>query len=576
MHVNGTSPIPQTLADLLATVGDAGLPPRTIRDMKSAIKRFCEMAGCSPAAIECKPEVLRSVLGKIRPALHGVSDKTWANLRSLLVRALELAVVIDPMGRGTAKADPAWAPLMQSIARNTRMSCGLVAFANWCVREGISPEAVDDATVIKCLLWLETRTLCPKPTDVARRIPRLWNAASEQIAGWPKARLQTISFRPPPQRVRWDELPESFRRDTDAYLAMRADPDIFEDDHDAPVRPLAPATVRLQREQLHSAAAVLVKEGVAVSEIRLLVDLVAVGPFKAILRHFHMKADRKANAFLDSLTRTLVQVARFHLRLKGDDLAQLKRIARKLPPVPHDLTMKNKALLTQLESERPRAKLVFLPDELMRDVLLELKRGRIRFVWAQIAVAIDILLSAPLRCQNLGTLHWGRHFNEPDGPNGRLILQIPAAETKTRRMDYVADLPADVARRIRWYRKHIQIWLAADPNGLLFVAKGGRLKSQETLSQQITETIAARVGVHMTPHQFRHLAATLYLEDHPEDFETAKNLLGHASSKTTSIYAGSSSRRATRVYGKFLLEHRQALKLTRPPKRPRRQPQDNE
>jgi integrase len=148
-----------------------------------------------------------------------------------------------------------------------------------------------------------------------------------------------------------------------------------------------------------------------------------------------------------------------------------------------------------------------------------------------------------------------------------LALHLPPEETKTRR-EYVADLPQDVARRIRWYRSRLPLWLFADPNAFLFVTKGGQLKSQETLSQQITETIDSRVGIHMTPHQFRHFAATIYLEEHPDDFETAKNLLGHSSTKTTSIYAGSSSRRATRVYGKFLFEQREALALRMPPKRP--------
>ena len=68
----------------------------------------------------------------------------------------------------------------------------------------------------------------------------------------------------------------------------------------------------------------------------------------------------------------------------------------------------------------------------------------------------------------------------------------------------------------------------------------------------------------MTPHQFRHFGATSYLEEHPEDFETARGLLGHAWSKTTRIYAGSSSRRASQAYNQHLFKQREALKLMRP------------
>jgi site-specific recombinase XerC len=92
----------------------------------------------------------------------------------------------------------------------------------------------------------------------------------------------------------------------------------------------------------------------------------------------------------------------------------------------------------------------------------------------------------------------------------------------------------------------------------------GIRKRQATLTKQITDAGVRHIGIHMTPHQFRHFAATSYLEDHPEDFETARAMLGHAWSKTTRIYAGSSSRRASRAYNQYLLRQREALKLLRP------------
>jgi site-specific recombinase XerD len=52
----------------------------------------------------------------------------------------------------------------------------------------------------------------------------------------------------------------------------------------------------------------------------------------------------------------------------------------------------------------------------------------------------------------------------------------------------------------------------------------------------------------MPPHLFRHFAGRSYLEERPEDTETVRALLGHAWSKTTRIYVGSSSHRASRAY----------------------------
>src|SRR6185295_5803915 len=111
--------------------------------------------------------------------------------------------------------------------------------------------------------------------------------------------------------------------------------------------------------------------------------------------------------------------------------------------------------------------------------------------------------------------------------------------------------------------------LGADMNGYLFVTKGGSRKKQPTLTKQIMDSIGRHIGIHMTPHQFRHFGATSYLEQHPEDFETARAILGHAWSKTTRIYAGSSSRRASRAYNQHLLAQREALKLMRSTRQPR-------
>jgi integrase len=67
----------------------------------------------------------------------------------------------------------------------------------------------------------------------------------------------------------------------------------------------------------------------------------------------------------------------------------------------------------------------------------------------------------------------------------------------------------------------------------------------------------------MTPHQFRHFVASVYLDANPEDHQTAQAILHHASAKTTLIYAGSAGRRAGRAYAKILFEQRERLELAR-------------
>jgi hypothetical protein len=113
------------------------------------------------------------MLSGIRPAAQGVSAKSYSNLRSLFAAALQLAGVIDPSGRGSAKRHSGWGPLLEAVADDQRLSNGLAAFANWCGGQGILPGEVDDAVVQRFLTWLETKTLHPKARDLVRGVPKI-------------------------------------------------------------------------------------------------------------------------------------------------------------------------------------------------------------------------------------------------------------------------------------------------------------------------------------------------------------------------------------------------------------------
>jgi integrase len=263
-------------------------------------------------------------------------------------------------------------------------------------------------------------------------------------------------------------------------------------------------------------------------------------------------------------------VAYYHVGGSPEEIAQLKRIAAKLPAIPFELTAKNQALLRKFESDRLKAELLFLPEKLVAEATKAFQTGRVDFVKAQVAVAIDFQLVIPLRPQNLSRLNWQRHFIEPDGPRGGLLLHIPKVEMKSRKQDFTAEVPDHVARRLRWYRRHILPRLDADVNGDLFVTRKGVRKDQETITIQITRVIEDYLGIYMTVHQFRHIAGSSYVEDNPENMETPRALLAHAWSKTTRIYVGSSSRRASRAYNRFVFEKREALRLKRKQQRTRK------
>jgi integrase len=536
---------------------------------RSATERICAMAGMAPASLLAEAPRLRAVLSKIRPAAHGITAKTWANLLSRFRVELRLADVIDPNYSGYGARDPVWGPLVEAIAGDKRLSNGLASFCNWCAARGVTPDAAT-AAFEDFGTWLDQRTLCPRPRDVLRRVPQLWNEASDRIGIWPKAHLHLVSFKAPPTRHQWSDLRESLRLDAEVYCAMRENPDPFDERLNAPPRALAASTLRQQRLHIRLAASILIDSGIPAEEIASLADLVKPERFKTVLRHYHKRANKEPNAFVVGLAKTLIQVAWYHVGASREETDQLKAIARKLPPIPLELTPKNKALLRKFESDRLKAELLFLPEKLVAEVTRALGAGRVDFVKAQVAVAIDFQLVVPLRPQNLSRLNWQRHFIEPDGQRGGLLLHIPKEETKSRQQDFTVEIPDHVARRLRWYRRHILPSLNADVNGDLFVTRKGVRKDQETITIQITRAIEDHLGIYMTVHQFRHIAGASYLEDNPEDMETARALLGHAWSKTTRIYVGSSSRRASRAYNRFVFEKREAVRLKRKRRRTRK------
>ncbi len=177
-------PVPTTLAEVLEIIEDSELTATRRRDLASAIRRICTMTGANPAAVKIDAAALRQRLADIRPAAHRLTGKSWANLRSAFTAGLALAGVIDALPRGAARADPNWAALTRRLT-DPRLANGLAAFCNWCAQNKVVPEAVDDEAVERFHLWLEARTLYPRPRDLVRRTPLLWNEAQERVPGWP-------------------------------------------------------------------------------------------------------------------------------------------------------------------------------------------------------------------------------------------------------------------------------------------------------------------------------------------------------------------------------------------------------
>ena len=99
-------------------------------------------------------------------------------------------------------------------------------------------------------------------------------------------------------------FPRASAADAEAYLAMRGNPDPFDERPNAPPRPLAASTLHQQREHIRLAASVLIEGGIPRADITSLADLVEPERFKMVLRHY-MGANGQPNAFVICMAKTL-------------------------------------------------------------------------------------------------------------------------------------------------------------------------------------------------------------------------------------------------------------------------------
>jgi len=97
--------------------------------------------------------------------------------------------------------------------------------------------------------------------------------------------------------------------------------------------------------------------------------------------------------------------------------------------------------------------------------------------------------------------------------------------------------------------------LCREENGWLFPGEFEGHKTKGTLSGQIIDRIVKALGIRVTPHQFRHLAAAFILEKDPANYEFVRRVLGHKNLQTTiNFYVGLETVDAVRKFSALALE----------------------
>ena len=573
-QASGLSPgAPLTVAMALAEVARwDDLTPTRRRDLASALRGVCRLAGMDPkgqtAEAELTPAFLRERVFDRTATHHGLSRGTMTTLRSNLRAALERLGVVDPLD-GPLSAS--WQAAMARLGQFQRY--GLIAFARFCTRHGVTPAAVDGSSLEAFAAWLAARTLNPNPRETVSDVRGAWNRACRDVADWPGQLLDRLT-RPNAYVLPPEAFPASFRADLAAFgrqLSSTALDTLDQGEDDTARlggRALRPTTVALRLAHARWAASALVASGaVTAAEIASLRDLVVpLSRAQAAIRFLYERAGDgtargRPSAAGHHVAEVLRIVARHYVELP---LPQVKQIQAWQKPVAlsyRGMTRRNQRCMEAVMQPAIQERLKALPAALMK-AARELRDGapaQARSL-AMRAVAVGILSCLPLRLANLAGLRLDRHFHRPDPRRGAITqLSIPAEETKNGRAIDMPIVP-EVAVLIREWIADYRPSAPGCPWLFPGYGKPGERIGHQGLRDAIKAAIAAGAGVTMTPHQFRHLAAHRFLEAYPGHYEEVRQLLGHASIATTArAYCGTEQAAAARRYQDLALgRHRGA------------------
>jgi integrase len=556
---------PTTLADLLPALdATTGLSDTRLRDLRSSVKRVALLLGDDAGRIPLDLPAISAKLAAITPAVSGLSLKTFSNNRSNLLAAVKASGLKSVRSSARTPLSSNWKKLFAKL-RAKRAHLGLSRLARHASAKGIAPEQINDAAIEAFITEVRNGTLHRKPNDLHRKVALIWN----EVARRSEFGLHPVtvpSFRSPPKRVDWNLLPNTFHKDRQDYITWCAGDPLAAD---ARSRPLAPRTIKLRQDQIHAGATALVESGVAPEAVTCLADLVSPENFKRILRRRHQMVGGRENVFNHDVARTLGEIARQWVKVDAATLMELRRLTSKVPMPFAGLTEKNKRALRQFDDPAVLRRLYEFPWRLWAEVKRDAKLDFRTLVRAQAALAVAILCYIPIRLQNLASLTFDVHLFMREAPGAISSLELSANEVKNRR-EAAFDFPPHVARMLIEYRNHIAPKIIGCRPNRLFVNADGTAKTQWTVAWLIRTYLKRRAGVQLSSHQFRHLAALIILNLEPGNFEGVKQLLVHASLRTTvNAYTGIDTRRAARHHQR-LVEQALAAERATPRKRTKR------
>jgi integrase/recombinase XerD len=146
---------------------------------------------------------------------------------------------------------------------------------------------------------------------------------------------------------------------------------------------------------------------------------------------------------------------------------------------------------------------------------------------------IALLASMPVRLQNFANIEIGRHLLKSPEGYSLIFSEDEVKNLQHIEVEVYEPLVPIIDRYLTVHRRHL---LGDTEAATLWVSKIGKPLKHNHVSERITKVTRRELGKPITPHMFRHCAATSIAETSPDLARIIRPLLAHTTAATGERY----------------------------------------
>ena len=328
------------------------------------------------------------------------------------------------------------------------------------------------------------------PRHAFLKMVRAWNDAVERWPGvWPSTLLDPGDKRPA-LALADDQINPGFLSDLECMLAAFSSrlelPEGF-------TEPFARSTRVERRRVLKRLYTIAVRHHRPTPVIASLDDLLEPKVVRSILEFYLNKFGQTNTKSAAKYAHVLFVVAKYWLRKSEEQLRFLRKYRKNLRSKRQNgMTEKNRSMLRVFENDTCVVRLLAYGEESLKGFCALAHPTVSDARKLELALAIELLIAAPVRPHNLVSIYFSRHLIH--GQDGTVNLFFPDSEVKND-IDLEFSLPARVIKILEVFRAKARPLLARDGNDYLFCGRGLNHKKTNHFSTQIAETVKRVTGV---------------------------------------------------------------------------------